>query len=873
MPRVRSLPLAFITLGVLVLAACSTEKDAFLNRTFHSLVSRDNGWFNANERLKETVANMEKRHTDDFDQVLPVFIYGTEEAAKAMAPELEKSIEKCAIIVDRHSMEFGGKEKNAWVDDAYFVLGKCHFYKRSYFDAERTFDFTARRYKGQNRQFDAKLWHARTAIQLEQYAKAQSILDELRNAKELPKRFPHDELSAIQADLDLHRGKVDDGIVNLERAVQIAERKKDKVRWSFILAQLYQLKGQEDRAIEQYGRVARMNPPYEIGFHAQIFQALALDRGNSKGIRQKLNRMLRDDKHRDHFDMIHYALAELDLKENKDSSAIVQLRASTMASTVDTRQKAKSFLKLADLYFDDKQYPDAQLYYDSTATLMAPEHTRYEEVTVRAEVLGDLVEQLNIIAREDSLQAFAALDTDEQERRVRRLIRDRQEEEDAREAAEAEARELPPALPAPVPGGGGGGDAGAWYFYNPMQIARGTAEFKKKWGNRPNEDNWRRKDKSGGAVLDLTEGDPEVDPDAPVASKDGDEPEWKKPESYLKDIPRDSASLQASNERVCEALYLSGMIYKEKLKDTDNAIESFEVLNNRFDDCRYTPEAHYQMYRIYLQKEKSGNFMDFGGSSSQAYANIILERWPDSEFARLVRNPDQLQADEVRHQAEVAAYEQLYQRFRDGSYVPVITGAEEVITTQPDNHLLAKYHLLKAMAVGGLHEMTAFRNALNAVVTTFPGTDEAKAAVDILANLDRQGLQQQAPQRSGPSFAPDAGEHYVVLLYPNSAGQITQATAKISDFNTAHFRTTPFEIKTSVFDAENQVIMIRLFDTKAKAMAYYDAFLANGEMLQGINDRNFPLFPISKGNYQQFYTSKDLDAYVNFFSANYLNAK
>ncbi|MBK7287511.1 MAG: hypothetical protein IPI95_10630 [Flavobacteriales bacterium] len=117
--------------------------------------------------------------------------------------------------------------------------------------------------------------------------------------------------------------------------------------------------------------------------------------------------------------------------------------------------------------------------------------------------------------------------------------------------------------------------------------------------------------------------------------------------------------LDSSNSRICEALYLSGMIYKEKLKDVDNAIESFQVLNDRFEDCRFTPESYYQLYRIYLAKEKAGNFMDFGGASSKHYADIILERWPDSEFARLVRNPDQLQADEAARIAEAQAYEQL----------------------------------------------------------------------------------------------------------------------------------------------------------------------------------------------------------------------
>jgi tetratricopeptide (TPR) repeat protein len=867
-------PFLLFVLALLVLAACSTQKDAFLNRTFHGLVSRDNGWFNANERLKEAVAAMEKAYADDFDQVLPVFIYGTEEQSKAMVPELEVCIEKCAVIIDRHSMEFGGKEKNAWVDDAYYVLGRCHFYKRSYIEAERTFDFIARRYKGQDRQFDAKLWQARTAIQLEQYAKAQSSLDELRNMKELPKQFRHDLLSAVQADLDIHRGKVDDAIINLERAVQIADSKKERIRWSFILAQLYQLKGQEDKAIAQYNKVTRMSPPYEIGFHAQIFQALALDRGNTKGIRQKLRRMLRDDKHVDHFDMIHYALAELDLKENNDSSAMVELRTSARVSTTDVRQKAKSFLKLADLYFDDKHYRDAQAYYDSTATLLYPEHVRYEEVTTRAEVLGELVEQLTIIAREDSLQAFAALDTEEQERRVRRLIREREREEEEREAAEALARETPvnPDAPKPEPGGGTTG----WYFYNPTQLGRGLAEFKKKWGNRPNEDNWRRKDKSGSAMQEVVDEEPEEGEDGEKPLAEG-EPEWKDPANYLKDIPKDSVSLAASNGRVCEALYVSGMIYKEKLKDTDNAIESFEVLNGRFEDCRFTPEAHYQLYRIYLEKEKTGNFMDFGGASSQRYADIILERWPDSEFARLVRNPDQLQADELRHRAEVTAYEDLYQRFRDGYYVPVITGCEQVIVSEPENHLLPKYHLLKAMAVGGMREMAAFRNALNAVVTKFPGTDEAKAAADILANLDKQALDtpkgQPITDPEANAFTVEQGQHYFVLVYPIGDGDINGVKTAISDFNQANFRNVPIQITNSILDPQHQVIMLSMFETKEKAMAYYDLFRGNTEQLVGINDQNYATFTISPTNYQRFYSSKDLDGYTAFFSENYLKTK
>jgi len=871
--------LGVVLLATLLGAGCSTEKDAFLNRTFHRLTTRDNGWFNANTKLQERVAEMEKAYVDDFDQVLPIFILGTDEDAKAMVPDMEKCIEKCSTVIDRHSMDIAGKQKNVWIDDSYFVIGKAHFYKRSYFDAERTFDYIGRRFKGEDRQLEAKLWLARTYVQGQQYAKAQSVLDEIKNQKTLPKKFPHDQLSAVQADLDLKRGKVDDAIVSLERAATIAERKSDRVRWSFILAQLYQVKGQEDKAVAQYQKVARMNPPYEMGFHAQIFEVLAFDRGSSDALRKRLRRMLKDDKHVDHFDMIHYALADLDLKENKDSAAIVELRTSCRVSTTDTRQKAKSFLRLADLYFDDRVYPAAQAYYDSTVSLLDEEHKRYEEVSTRAQVLGELVEQLDIIAREDSLQAFAKLDPAEQEKRIRRLIRERERDEEEKAAQQAEARDLaanpPPA--APKPGGGGASDKGNWYFYNPQQVSRGTAEFKKKWGNRPLEDNWRRKDKSGTVAMDggdeaaeNTEGGAEGKA-GKGEGKEG-EPAWKDPASYTKDLPTDTAALAASDARICSALYVAGTIYKEKLRDLDNAIESFEVLNNRFEECRYTPEAHYQLYRIYLEKEKTGNFFDLEGKGSQYYANIILERWPDSEFARLVKDPALLQSDEKHRQIEQAEYEQLYREYRNGNNLQVITGCNAVLANEPANHLRAKYQLLKAMAVGGLHQPDAFRAALSEVVTLYPGTDEAKAAADILAALDKQAagskVSEATAEPEGYQF--EEGSHQVLLIYPRSAGAVDQVKARLSDFCGGVMRGEKLDITATLLDDQQQLVLISTFPSSRKAMELIGLIQAERSKLRGINDKGYPLFAITPANFARLFKSKDVEGYRTFFLAQYV---
>src|SRR5690606_33787553 len=131
-----------------------------------------------------------------------------------------------------------------------------------------------------------------------------------------------------------------------------------------------------------------------------------------------------------------------------------------------------------------------------------------------------------------------------------------------------------------------------------------------------------------------------------------------------------------------------GMIFKEQLRDRENAIESFEVLINRFEECRYTPESHYQLYRIYLEKEAEGWVDLMGGSGSQMYANIILDRYPTSEFARLVRDPNILQADDIRKAEEELAYKEVYQQFRQYSYARVITAANRVIEEEPRNYFL-----------------------------------------------------------------------------------------------------------------------------------------------------------------------------------------
>jgi tetratricopeptide (TPR) repeat protein len=849
----------------LVVSGCSTKKDAFLNRTYHQLTARDNGWFNANELVKKVQSDMVLANPDNFDEVLPIFIYGTEEQAKTAYPDLDAAIEKCDVAIDRHSMRIKRKEVNQRIDENYITKGQANFYKHNYLEAERSFAYVSKRFKDADKQHVATIWLARTYGELDLLAKAQSALDIVKDEKELPKRFPHAEMSAVQADIYIKKGEVDNAIMELEHAVDITKKKDDRVRWSFILAQLYQMKGKTQEAIDQFARVGRMNPPYEIAFHCQIFQALASDRtADKKLIRARLNRMLKDDKHVDHYDMIHYALADIDLKENQKQDAIEHLITSCAVSTKDTKQKAKSYLKLADLYFDDRLYTSAQKYYDSTTTVLNKEHERYEEVENKANVLGDLVEQLDIIAFEDSVQNVAGMSEEDRQKFIRKLIKQKERDEEQRILNEEAAREV--LAQENLTKSANKAPSGSWYFYDPAQIGRGMSDFRKRWGNRPLEDNWRRMDKGGSAVVDEEE----------IAAEEEGRPEeedapWKSTDFYLKDLPMNDSSLVASNERVCAALYRSGILYKEQLDDLDNAQESFEILIDRFDDdCTYTPESFYQKYRILIIKEQQENYFTLG-ETSEDVKRVILNRYPDSEFARLIENPDQLQADSLRRKEESDAYASMYGVFRSKGYGQVIQGTSQVINEQPENHLLPKYYMLRAMSIGGMRDMEGMRAALEELRTKFPDTEESKKAGELLATLNNIHGQSKTTETktNTAEFKDSEAEHYYTVIFPKGEADLNTIKSRISDFNRKFFRTDNLKITASLLGDEWQVVLINLLPDQAKAMEYHTTFEQNKTDLKGVNDKGFDFFPITPDNYATLFKTKDVTTYRSYFKATY----
>ena len=96
---------------------------------YHNVTAKYNGWFNANELVEASVLKLEEQHEDNFNEILPIYEYAAVDNADAVKADLDEAIKKVSVVIQRHSMEIDGKERNSWIDDCYLLIGIAQFYK------------------------------------------------------------------------------------------------------------------------------------------------------------------------------------------------------------------------------------------------------------------------------------------------------------------------------------------------------------------------------------------------------------------------------------------------------------------------------------------------------------------------------------------------------------------------------------------------------------------------------------------------------------------------------------------------------------------------------------------------------------------------
>ena len=839
-------------LAIVAITACSRKKDTFLNRNFHAVTTEYNTLFNGNNAFEQGKEGLAQGYKDDFYQILPVErIEVVDEVGlttDGKDPNFNKAEEKAVKAVQKHSMYIGGKEYNPQIDEAYMLLGKARYYDNRFIPALDAFNFILDKSATSNNVNNAKIWKAKTNIRLNNEDYAIENLLEMLEEEDLDDEVISDA-NAMIAQAMINLDSIPQALPYMKMASEYVKDNELKGRFAYIKGQLYNRMGLKDSANLAFDEVIELNRKtsrvYMINAH--MAKAKNFDYGTQDQVAflELLQDLEEDRENRPFLDKIYNGLGDYYRNTKADSLAVVYYNKSIQSFKEDQTLQSINYQTLAEMNFDKAEYKNAGAYYDSTLTNLTENTRQWRRVKKKRENLDDVIKYEDIAIINDSILRLAnmsdadrlAFFTDYTSKLKAKAIADSVA---AAKAADKGNRIVNNEFSRKPTASGPNAGGGKFYFYTPATVAYGKVEFRKTWGDRKLEDNWRRSKKKTNGFSDVEE---IVVDDTPIA-----ELELFKPETYMEAVPSDPTVLDSLTKDRDFAYYQLGLIYKEKFKEYDLAANRLETLLDNKPEERLVLPAKYNLYKIYGQIENE--------ALATQYKNDILSNHSDSRYAEILRNPNaQLASDESSPEFK---YNALYKEFEESQYAQVIRKADEYITLYNGNDIVPKFELLKATAIGRQDGFEAYKKALNFVALTYPNSEEGKRAQILYSS--------NIPNLAFKNFVPDEESTKFKLVYTFNANESANISAiqKQIDRAIAYYKYDAYMF-TSVdyYTPSTKLLVVHGLDSKLGAEGFGSVLASPQEEARknNITSVTNSHVGISTDNYKIVQIHKNLDAY------------
>ena len=874
---------------LLLLSGCSTKKNTVTRRMFHNLTSHYNIYFNGEASLKDGERQLRTQVKDDYSKVLRVYNYGTKQDGMGMNSVMDRALEKTAICVQKHSMKFGSRERVKWIDDAYLVMGKAHFFKHDYIPAKRTFDFVATEFNYNDIAYVANMWLIKTYLQTEEYPKAIATIEQLQartaGVTKLPKELMRNFDFTI-ADYYIATKDYNNAVRYLKSGILLNKDQDLRTRAMFILGQIYMHQGDSERATAQFKKVIKRNPVYEMVFESRMNIAKVGTADNAAELYKMMNKMLRDPNNEDYLDRIYYAMAELALREGDQGKAINYLRKSVAAYKDNQIQRAQSSLKVASMFFESNQYELAQAYYDTAVTSMNRETEGYDSIMNISQTLNELVMYANVVRDQDSLLRVAAMDSVSRNILIDKIIAEVIEQEKIEQQQREYEEQL--ALMGSATGTGKeeelkseptNSTGSSWYFYNPTSVSKGVTEFTRKWGMRKNEDNWRISDKrSMAAALSGEEDDKALTEEKNAKAKqDSLNASYTNHDRgyYLQDLPFTMEQKEVCDSLIADGLYHLGFLYMDRLSDIPRSIESYEQLDTRYPGYEKELPTWYALYKMHKDLNHE--------EQALVYKGKIFDKYPTSSYAEFINDPTYFEKLQAQEREASDFYSKTYEAFEQGQFYRVKMNTERAMQLyESDTAFMPRFAFLHAVAEGRLVSIDTMAFALYNLVRTYPNSSITPYAQRVLEDVNEEyhlglvltdinkeeGADKPEVKKESPyTYEPNI-EHFVMIVCDSKSVRVDPLMVRISDFNKKEHRTRTFSIKNVVLDDNHSIVTIGNFGNEQQATDYITSMFLTDYVFGGIDKSKYSITPISIKNYPVFYQSKDLEEYNTYIQSN-----
>ena len=610
-----------------------------------------------------------------------------------------------------------------------------------------------------------------------------------------------------------------------------------------------------------------MNPPYDVEFNAQINIAGVFDvnSGNPKEIRKELEKMLRDTKNKDYHDQIYFALGNLSMKEGNEIEALKYFRKSAGSKSSNINQRSRTYLALADYYFKKPDFMKAGKYYDSTVVFLNQKNPDYQLIKSKSQNLNTVVSQLEIIQNEDSLQKVAAMPESQRNSFIASIIEKTiRDESQGKKNNYNDMYNIGQYYENERRFQNNIDQEGKWYFYNQAALTFGRTEFRRRWGDRKLEDNWRRANRTKTNIPQTATGGTEEKTqnvkDTSRAALD-----YKNPKFYLKNLPLTDSLITVSNEKIANAYLNAGKAYTDKLSDEGRATESFENLLTRFPKSDLIPETLYNLYK---------SNKDINPTKSETYRQQLLEKYPSTEFAKILSDPDYYQKKLAVKKMVEQLYEQAYNEYVSGNFSGAVAHCDDALAKYNQDDLAPKFMLLRAYCVARLSDERNFKEELNKVVKSWPESDESKKAVEIIAYLNQKlpELKVEEDKKIATELyrADTVSIHNFVLIINDPAFNINQVAFDVISHNIDNY--TNKNYRTEGVLVNNKYIMVTVsgFRNYKEALEYFRGFNID-KLIRNSSKSNMFSFIITRENLDVLNKDKDPGRYLLFFNEHYLD--
>ncbi|WP_339711065.1 hypothetical protein [uncultured Kriegella sp.] len=835
----------FSILGGIVLNACSTKKDAFLNRNWHALNTKYNVLYNGNIAFEEGRESLNTNYKDDYWEVLPVERLEVTEDIKLDSednnPNFIIAEEKATKAIQKHSMDIKDEERNPQTDESFLLLGKARYFDQRYMPALEAFNYIINKYTYSDKLNEAHIWREKVHIRLENEELAIRNLKRLMKFEKLNDQ-DYADARAMMAQAYINLKVIDTAVQQLKIASYYTKKNPEKGRYYYIIGQLYNQLGHKDSANYAFDRVIDLNRKsprvYMINAEVEKIRNTEITDENSEELLAYLTNLEENRENRPFLHTIYRQLAEYHLEQESDSLALLYFNRSLRATQNEPKLNALNYENLAEYNFDQNSYRAAGAYYDSVLGNLPENTKKFRDVKRKLDNLEDVIHYEDVVHYADSVITLYKMNPDERVAYFENHIAEVKRVDEAAKKKDEERQSAGFAAFGETKGGKE--NKGKFYFYNITALGYGKTDFVGRWGNRQLEDDWRWSTKSKSLPADISEGAVAVAADA-TSEPVGDEKYSL--DFYMDRIPSDVSIIDSLHSERNFGNYQLGLIYKEKFKENMLAAGKLEEVLAANPEERLILPSKYNLYKIY---EEEGSPLMAGMKAN------IIQNHPDSRYAEILLNPQAVLAD--NSDSPNARYAELYKKYSNQDFLTVITESEENISKYTGDPIVPKFEMLKANAIGRLQGYEPFKEALNYVALTYPNNPEGKKAEQMVA--------EQLPKLEPKEFSQEtdskgAGNWKVVFPFKRYNDEVASRLMKVLEESIEELRYKNV-VSKDIYNLEDEFVVVHGFKSKDFALGYAELLKINKDYR--VDNENFVIL---SSNYKTIQVHKNLQEYKN----------